>query len=284
MGRVRTACILAFAALALAAAPAAALASPFDPSGIIRLVKHPHPGLSASQSGGLNASQSGNWFGYDEGALERGKLFTSISADWTVPAASQHTKKQAEESATWIGIGGGCLDTSCLITDASGLIQTGTEQDVGPHGRASYSAWWELVPFPAVPISMKVGPGDRIHASVVEIVRNAGLWRITLKDLSRHESFTRTTPYPSSNATAEWIEETPLTITGSGVGQGSLPRLTETPFDNARVNGAPAGLRRSEEIDLAPGPRVIARPSAPDGGHDGFGDCTWTATCPVPPS
>src|ERR1700753_1290887 len=40
----------------------------------------------------LNANQSSNWFGYNQGTLEQGsKLFNSITGDWTVPTASQHT-------------------------------------------------------------------------------------------------------------------------------------------------------------------------------------------------
>ena len=38
----------------------------------------------------LNANQSNNWFGYNQGALEQGgKLFNSISGQWTVPTASR---------------------------------------------------------------------------------------------------------------------------------------------------------------------------------------------------
>ena len=74
-----------------------------------------------------NANQSENWFGYNQGTLEQGrKLFHSITARWTVPTASQHTKGQAEYSSDWIGIGGGCVDANCLIGDTT-LIQTGTE-------------------------------------------------------------------------------------------------------------------------------------------------------------
>jgi hypothetical protein len=40
-----------------------------------------------------HANQSSNWFGYGQGTLEQGsKLFNSISGDWTVPAATQHTR------------------------------------------------------------------------------------------------------------------------------------------------------------------------------------------------
>jgi hypothetical protein len=59
-----------------------------------------------------NTNTSTNWFGYNQGTLEQnGKLFNSISGDWTVPAATQHTAGQAESSSDWIGIGGGCIDS-----------------------------------------------------------------------------------------------------------------------------------------------------------------------------
>src|SRR5437588_13023097 len=85
------------AALLLAAtlAPSAG-ASPFDPSGVLRVVKPAHAQL--------NANQSSNWFGYDQGSLEQvGKLLTSVAADWTVPAATQHTAGHAGSAAAGLG-------------------------------------------------------------------------------------------------------------------------------------------------------------------------------------
>src|SRR6476469_1295387 len=74
----------------------------------------------------FNANQSNNWYGYNQGALETGKsLFHSVSGDWTVPTASQHTSGNDEYSSTWIGIGGGCVTADCAVTDST-LIQTGT--------------------------------------------------------------------------------------------------------------------------------------------------------------
>jgi Peptidase A4 family len=266
-----------FGALVVAVGASSAAASPFDPSGVIRPV-----------TGGLqlNANQSNNWFGYNQGTLEQGgKMFNAITANWTVPTARQHTKGQAESSATWIGIGGGCIDAGCTLTDPS-LIQTGTEQDVSSSGAGSYSAWWELIPVPAVTITnMKVSHGDRMFASIAEATPGTNLWTITIKDLTRHETFSQTTPYPSTHATAEWIEETPLTISSSGTGLAALPNLTETPFDNATVNGANAGLAPSEQIDLTDSSgKVIGTPSNPDATRDGFGACTWTTLCRVPGS
>src|SRR5256885_16724459 len=108
-----------------------AAAAPSSHGGVVQIVK---PRV------GLNAWQSQNWYGYNQGALEKGGgLFNSISGDWTVPTASQHTSGQAESSSTWIGIGRGCLDTTC-VTRHNTLMQTGTQQDVTSSGKASYSA------------------------------------------------------------------------------------------------------------------------------------------------
>ncbi len=227
-----------------------------------------------------NTNSSSNWFGYGQGTLEQGsKLFNSITGDWTVPTATQHTSGQAEDSSDWIGIGGGCIGAGCTATDST-LIQTGTEQDVDSTGAASYSAWWELVPAPSLTISnMTVEPGDHMHASISEVVPDSDVWTITIQDVTRGETFTRTAPYPSTHATAEWIEETPLEI-GTDAGFAALPNLTNPAFSSATVNGASAGLKASEEIDLVDSNgNVIGAPSAPNSTADGFDACAWASTC-----
>jgi hypothetical protein len=226
-----------------------------------------------------NTNTSSNWFGYNQGTLEQGgKMFNSITGDWTVPTATQHTAGQDESSSDWIGIGGGCIDAGCTTTDST-LIQTGTEQDVSS-GTASYSAWWELVPAPSVTISgMTVAPGDHMHASIAETVAGSNVWTITLKDVTRGESFTTTVPYSSTHATAEWIEETPLII-GTNAGFAALPNLTNPAWTSATVNGASAGLKASEEMDLIDsGGKVIGAPSAPNATANGFNECAWASTC-----
>jgi Peptidase A4 family len=230
-----------------------------------------------------NTNQSSNWFGYDQGSLEQGgKLFTSITGDWTVPTVSAHTAGQDEDSSDWIGIGGGCVDAGCTVTDST-LIQTGTEQDVSG-GVASYSAWWELVPAPSISISMTVKPGDHMHASLAELAAGANVWTITLQDVTRNETFTQTVPYSSTSLTAEWIEETPLVL-GTNAGFASLPDLTSPVFGLATVNGAPANLTSSEQMQLIDSnSNVIGTPSAPDPDGDGFNACTWATSCAAPSS
>jgi hypothetical protein len=229
----------------------------------------------------VNTNQSSNWFGYNQGTLEQGgTLFHSITGDWTVPTASQHTGGEDEFSSDWIGIGGGCVDAGCTVGDNT-LIQTGTEQDVSG-GQASYSAWWEIIPGPSIAISMTVGAGDHMHASIAETVASSNVWVITLQDVTRNETFTQTVPYSSTHATAEWIEETPLLI-GTNAGFAALPNLTSPVFDNGTVNGHSANLNASEEIDLIDSnSHVIGAPSAPDPDADGFNACTWATSCAAP--
>src|SRR5689334_20367953 len=182
-------------AAALLAAASSAQAAPLKSHGqFLHLAKNAH----------VNTNQSNNWFGYNQGTLEQGgKLFNSISGDWTVPTATQHTAGQAESSSDWIGIGGGCIDAGCTAGDNT-LIQTGTEQDVSS-GTASYGAWWELVPAPSISIdTMTVRPGDHMHADITEVAAGSDLWTITLQNVTRGQTFTQTVPYPSTHATAEW--------------------------------------------------------------------------------
>jgi hypothetical protein len=235
---------------------------------------HLAPGVRA------NANQSSNWFGYNQGSLEQGnKLFNSISGDWTVPTATQHTSGQAEASSDWIGIGGGCVDSGCTVTDST-LIQTGTEQDVSSSGAPSYSAWYELVPAPSLTISsIAVHPGDHMHASISQVATGVDVWNITLTDVTTGKSSTTTAPYPSTMSTAEWIEETPLEI-GTNAGFAALPNLTTTPFSSGTVNGSAVKLSTSEQMDLIDSSgKVIGAPSAPNSAGSGFDACAWASSC-----
>jgi hypothetical protein len=229
----------------------------------------------------INTNESNNWYGYNQGTLEKGnKLFNSVSGDWTVPTATQHTKGQDEFSSTWIGIGGGCIDANCNATDST-LIQTGTEQDVDASGNPSYSAWWEVIPGPGLTLSnFNVSPGDHMHADISEVVANSDLWKITLQDVTKGETFTQTVPYPSTHATAEWIQETPLILDPSNPGLAALPNLSTNSFTSAKTNGQNAGLIPGEKMNLVDSNgNVIGAPSDPFSTLDGFNLCSWSSSC-----
>jgi len=233
----------------------------------------------------VGANQSNNWSGYNQGSLERGGVqFHSVSGTWTVPTATQHTPGEAEFSASWLGIGGGCVDANCMVTDAT-LIQAGTEQDVDAAGHASYGAWWEIIPEPSTPIAnFAVNAGNVIHVDITET--SVGMWSITVQNQTTGQTFNQRTPYSSSYATAEWIEETPVVIDNSGrVTVGPMPRLSTVDFDLSATNGKPAALKPSEEIQLIDSKGApLATPSAPDPDTDGFNVCAFASACAAPPS
>jgi hypothetical protein len=234
----------------------------------------------------LNANQSGNWSGYNQGSIEKnGKLFDQISGTWVVPRATQHKAGEAESSSSWVGIGGGCVDAKCNVPDNT-LIQAGTEQDVNKSGVANYYAWWEIIPAPSVRITnFPVHPDDRIKVDIADKPAGSNVWTITVKNMTTNKTFDQTVSYSSSHATAEWIEETPTVINSNGAALAKLPNLTRVHFDNATINGASANLSSNERIELVNSNRkVIADPSAPGPQNNSFNDCTYSTGCPAPSS
>ncbi|TMC49039.1 MAG: hypothetical protein E6J14_09760 [Chloroflexi bacterium] len=232
----------------------------------------------------VGASQSNNWSGYNQGTLEKnGTLFHQVSGDWVVPTATQRVANQAESSATWVGIGGGRVDSSGLVGDNT-LIQAGTSQDVDASGKASYTAWWEIIPAPSIPISLPVSAGNHVHVDVHETT--PGMWSITINNVSTGGSFNMTTPYTSTYGTAEWIEETPVVVDSSGnVSVGPMPNLSTVTFDQSQANNAAANLNASEAIQLVDfNGAVLETPSAPDVDFDGFNDCAFASSCSAPTS
>lgn len=126
---------------------------------------------------------------------------------------------------------------------------------------------------------MTIQPGDHMHADISEVVAGANLWKITLQNVTRGQTFTTTVPYASTHATAEWIGETPLLI-GTNAGLAALPNLTTVPFTGAKVNGAAPNLQATEKILLTDSAgSVIGTPSDPNDTRDGFSACAWATSC-----
>ena len=233
---------------------------------------------------GVNTNQSSNWSGYNIGAdypqVATGTLFTSISGEWTVPTATAHTAGQAEDSASWVGIGGGCVTDDCTVTDST-LIQAGTEQDVSASGQASYDAWWEIIPETETEVSLPVHAGDTIQVTIAE-TSVPGDWSIVIDNLTTGQEFTTTTPYSSTEDTAEWIEETPLEIGTGGTGVATMPNLSTVSFINASYNGINPKFQAVDEMQLDNDNVIEATPSAPGSSLNNFNDCTWAASCSAP--
>ena len=96
-----------------------------------------------------------------------------------------------------------------------------------------------MIPAPSSTITnMTVRPGDHMHAEISEVVAGSNVWKITLKNVTRGKTFTKTVPYSSTHATAEWIEETPLEIS-TNAGFAPLPNLSRISFDHGDRRTAP---------------------------------------------
>jgi hypothetical protein len=146
---------------------------------------------------------SSNWSGYcvvsDLNTPQ--PQVTNVSASWTVPTVDVSIGNSY--SAAWIGVGGQYDKT---------LIQVGTEQD-SINGRATFSAWYELLPRYAVTIdSLSISPGDKITASISMSDRTTNTWLIEICDVTDGLSFKKSLIYASSMLSAEWIVEAPTLV------------------------------------------------------------------------
>lgn len=226
--------------------------------------------------GKFNTNQSNNWSGYNIGAdypgEPTGTRFTAVSGQWTVPTATQHTPGQAENSASWVGIGGGCVTDNCAVTDNT-LIQAGTEQDTSTAGKASYDAWFEIIPEPETQVSLPVSPGNQIKVSISQ-TSIPGTWSIVIDNLTTGQTFSTTTPYTSGMDTAERIEETPLEIGTGGTGLAAMPNLGTVGFTSATLNQATPAFQTIDEMQLVTSSgTIVATPSAPGSAGNSFNDC-----------
>ena len=177
-----------------------------------------------------NTTRSTNWAGY---AIHRaGVSFHKVSATWTEPNATC-VPGSPSYSAVWVGLGGYKLTSNALE-------QTGTEIDCTGAGKVVSSAWFELVPAPSRTISLRVAPGDVIHATVTVTGNRVA---IALDDETSHRSFHRTLNAPSIDvSSAEWIVEAPSECLGQYACE-SLPlaNFGSVPFGSATattLNGA----------------------------------------------
>lgn len=164
-------------------------------------------GVGAAWAGQLRPQASSNWAGWivtSAGHTARlDRHFTTVSASWIQPTGTC-TPGVRTYAAFWVGLGGYAIDSRALE-------QIGSEVDCARDGTPSYYAWYEFVPRPFVMIhSIKVSPGDEIHAIVHVSANNVEVW---LRDVTRGgPAFIKrrvmSSPAPDTSA-ADWIAEAP---------------------------------------------------------------------------
>jgi hypothetical protein len=169
----------------------------------------------AAPAGVRETSVSQNWAGYAvaatdvvqapnaDGTTPAPVTFTSVTGTWRQPRATC-TAGSPGFSSVWVGLGG-------FSPGSQALEQVGTEVDCTGAGRATSSAWYELLPAPPVDLALKILPGDLISASV-NVSGNDVL--VQIKNRTRRTSFTKqltmTAPVPDLSS-AEWVVEAPST-------------------------------------------------------------------------
>jgi len=276
---------LASAALVLAggaasASPASGPAARLGPT-VGRMLRA--PGTTERAISGATQLESFNWSGYAQD--DSNGTYKAVQDTWTVPTVTKLAGSQY--SSDWVGVGG--------FSDGT-LVQAGTEADnIG--GTVTYDAWTEILPAAEVVIpGLAIHPGNKIKTTVKET--SAGIWKMTVQDLTTGKSGSRTVHYSSSGASAEAVHERPCIADGCA-STSDLARLTKTSkvtFDPGRLSTAPAGtpvwhpllkvvpgaaLNEIFMINNA-GTAVIAAPSAPDSDGDGFA-VAYGSKSPAPP-
>lgn len=182
--------------------------------------------LAGAPAAFADSSESSNWAGY--AIHHSGVNFTKVIGAWTQPDATC-TAGEPTYSSVWVGIGG-------YSESSRALEQIGTEADCSAAGKAVSSAWYELVPASSRTIRLTIDAGDHVRASVSVVGSQVAL---TLDDLTRHRSFTKTLHASTLDTTsAEWIVEAPSVCDAAGaVSCQTLPLADfgSTGFSAARA-------------------------------------------------
>jgi hypothetical protein len=145
---------------------------------------------------GISVSYSANWSGYAALPKTAGDTFTSIVADYSVPAVVCSATPNTF-SYHWIGLDGWAdqtVEQDGIAADCNGTT-------------AQYVAWFEMYPA-NFKFSFAVNPGDAIE-SAVHYLGNAR-YELSLKDVTTGQSFDVTRNCPVSvcaNSSAETITE-----------------------------------------------------------------------------
>jgi hypothetical protein len=217
------------------------------------------------------ADESSNWSGY----VATGGVFSSVSADWVVPAISC-AAASTTFSSQWIGIDGAASDT---------VEQDGTEADC-ESGSPYYGAWYEMYGDPTVdggyevPLDDTVAPGDAMSATV----GIAGTtWTLQLTDATQNWHFSIDIPSPSpapAQSSAEWVGERPE-VCSSTCGLAALSNFGNLTFTSATATDATETNQPISVFAYAPiemvGSTLLAAPGPLSVTGEQFTD-TWDAS------
>ena len=248
---IRMAALGSAAATALFAAPAAFAATTptAAPLQISSAQAHQEThGLHALSHRGNTTVSSSNWSGY--AATGSSGAFTSVSASWTQPTLT--CTSTTTYSSYWVGLDG---------YSNSALEQTGTEADC-IRGKATYGAWWEVLPASESAYSVTVKAGDSLSASVVD----NGNGTFTMKLTDSTEGWSKST---TANGSSGHQDSSAEVIAEATQVNGSIAKLSNfgtVNFSNSEADGTSLSSYSPNEIVMAGTSDTKAQPSAISGG------------------
>jgi hypothetical protein len=163
--------------------------------------------VPSQPSPAVATATSSNWAGYVVGQPVDGQTtYTSVTGTWRMPRVRCTQATAGAASAVWVGLGGSSESSPALE-------QIGTSSDCSRAAKPDYYAWYEIVPAPPVPVTLKVVPGDTITTSV-NVDGTTVLLQI--KNRTRRTSFTTRVNVDSPDlSSAEWIAEAPSLCTST---------------------------------------------------------------------
>jgi len=175
-----------------------------------------------------------DWGGY--AATGSSGSVTYVYGAWVQPSVTCPSRGTLY-AAFWVGIDGYNSNT---------VEQDGTLAECS-HGKATYSAWWELYPLNSIQTisSMTVKAGDSIDASVTY---SSSGFTMAIHDLTSGQSFSKTaTQSGTSESSAECIVERPSV----GSSLSSLADFGSAKFSSctATISGTSSGIGSAASAD-----------------------------------
>jgi hypothetical protein len=260
----------------------------------------PTAGKVHADVGGVPTTTSPNWAGFVQSAGATG-TFTEVTDTFIVPTAVSPTAG-TQYATDWVGIGGFYLGNSSI---SDNLVQAGVQMRVTTtdgHSTVGYDAFTETLPHLERPFKFKVSAGDSVTVTVMEFAKNR--WRMTVDDMTKQKTRSRTARYRSTGLSAEAIHERPcILIVDDGCRDprnlAPLAQTSNVTFDPGSFSEAAPGLppvnvpllssvpqaaligltMTDTDADMTP----IAITSAPNTTDDGF-TVADGASAPPPPN
>ncbi len=225
------------------------------------------------------ADVSSNWAGYvatgpgsTTTTASTSMAYTDVTGQWRQPKATC-TPGSSTSAAVWVGLGG-------YSESSNALEQTGTSADCDTNGRATYYAWYELVPANSVTLRLKIFPGDVITSSVVV---NGTDVLVQVKDRTRRATFTKHLTMASPDLTsAEWIAEAPALCGSNGACRDlALTNFGSVTFTRTFAKGNNIGGTISSPTWTSTAIQLVPRSHRFFGGNDPYAGAGAAGAAPT---